>query len=250
MAMNQIKPVPWNSSTVKNIFAAVTIDDLLSSDYSSTKPNTTVKKDLLAVSCHLYRNFKNDIEKRYMDLTMASNTLNLTEQDFTDADTIADYYSKQIVIRQLKGDLTDFKKSVLAFLQNRMAYNKSNPGLIYRLPEYYAVDQTILKMKDQYLSDHKFIEIKDKKQILSLKPTVTVRKHTRERKIDQYWFIDTETNNPVMIDLHSKNEIKHIWDNMFETSSLIKVDATWISKRHSLNFDYVTTDDKWSVKFN
>lgn len=244
-----IKPVPWNLSGQSGKFLAVTFDDILSPVQNPAK-KTTVKKDLLAISCHLHRNFKNEWEKRYMNLTVAANTLNLTEQDFLDADTIADYYSKQIVVRQLKGELTDFKKSVLNFIQNRMTYDERNPGLIYRLPEYYEVDQTILKMKDQYLSDHEFVEIKDKQLTLNLKPVMTVRKNTRDRKVDQYWFIDTKTNNLVMIDLDSKNEIKHIWDNMFQTSSLIKVDAKWYKKHHSLNFNYVTTDRDWLIKFN
>ena len=80
------------------------------------KQDIKVNTDLLAVSCHLWRNFKDNWEKRYLSLKEAAKTLNLTQIDYDNAELVADYFSKHILIKQLKGDLTDFQKSVLTFI--------------------------------------------------------------------------------------------------------------------------------------
>lgn len=168
MASNQVL---WNPSLSNNISKSKMITITTSpfpirgnlDVFSNRKTPSDVKvnKDLLAMSCHLWRNFKDNWEKRYLNFSEAAKTLNLVEIDYTDADQVASYFSKQILVKQLKGELTSFQQSVLEFItSDRMTYDSQMPGLIYRLPEYYETDQRLLKMKDDYHTDHHYVHIK------------------------------------------------------------------------------------------
>lgn len=221
---------------------------IVKDSWSMVKPDIRVNKDLLAVSCHLWENFKDNWEKRYLDLKLAAKTLNLTQIDYDNAELVADYFSKNILIKQLKGDLTEFQKSVLTFItSDRMLYNSDKSGLIYRLPEYYETDQLLIKMKDAYYN-HDYVSINSNFSRY-MKPILKVKRNTVQLKVDQYWLIDIETDNLVMIEIDSKNQIKYIWDHMFDTEESIKIKADWENKSHSLNFDYMSSN-KWMIDFN
>lgn len=209
---------------------------------------TVVQKDLLAISCHLWGNFKDDWQKRYLTLTEAAKTLKLTEMDYYNAELVADYFSKQILIRQLKGELSSFQQAVLTFItSNRMSFDANNPGLIYRLPEYYETDQRLLKMKDEYYINQ-YVPVSTGISIREMTPLLKVNRNTAQFKADQYWFTDTETLNLVKVEIDSKNKIKYMWDHLFETSHTVKIKGEWENQTHSLNFNYMTSND-WTIEF-
>jgi hypothetical protein len=91
----------WNPSP-KISSKSITIGKFPINGHSSIFSNRSassqikVNKDLLAISCHLWRNFKDNWEKRYLNLKEASNTLNLTQIDYDNAELVADYFSKYI----------------------------------------------------------------------------------------------------------------------------------------------------------
>jgi len=208
--------------------------------------------DLLAVSCHLWTNFKDSPEKRFMDLNTAAKTLNLTKIDYDNAEIVADYFSKNILIKQLKDKVTPFELSVIQFItSDRLIYDQHSPGLIYRLPEYYENDQQLLKMKDEYFSNHTYIDIKSIYSVSTrqVKSIFKTYRNTSLQKMDIYWFIDVETDNPLAITLDSKNRIKHIWDHMFNSGQLINIKGVWDNQTHALNFKYLSCND-WSIDFD
>jgi hypothetical protein len=250
MAIYSSNKVLWQSpqSILKANNQTINVVESGLTPWSVPKSAIKVNTDLLAVSCHLWRNFKDNWEKRYLSLKEAAKTLNLTQIDYYNAELVADYFSKHILIKQLKGDLTDFQKSVLTFItSDRMSYDSDKPGLIYRLPEYYETDQLLIKMKDAYYN-HDYVSINSNFSRY-MKPILKVKRNTVQLKVDQYWLIDIETNNLVMIDVDSKNQIKYIWDHMFDTSESIKIKAIWENKSHSLNFNYMSSDE-WMIDFN
>lgn len=213
------------------------------------KHMTTANVDLLAVSCHLWTNYQHNQEKRFLDLDTASKTLTLTQIDYDNAEIVADYFSKNILIKQLKDKVTQFELSVLQFIAgNRLTYDQHRPGLIYRLPEYYENDQRLLKMKDEYFSNHTFIEINSSVSTRQVKYIFKTYRNTSLQKVDIYWFIDIETGNPLAIMLDSKNRIKHIWDHMCDSGQLINIKGDWDSRTHALDFKYLSCND-WSIDF-
>lgn len=219
-----------------------------------TKHMATANVDLLAVSCHLWTNYRYNQEKRFLDLNTASKTLNLTQIDYDNAELVADYFSKNILIKQLKDKVkvTSFELSVLQFItSNRLTYDQHRPGLIYRLPEYYENDQRLLKMKDEYFSNHTYIDIKSNYSVSTrqVKSIFKTYRNTSSQKVDIYWFIDVETGNPLAITLDSKNRIKHIWDHMFDSGQLINIKGVWDNQTHALNFKYLSCND-WSIDFD
>jgi hypothetical protein len=217
-----------------------------------TKQMAAANVDLLAVSCHLWTNYKHNSEKRFLDLNAASKTLPITKIDHDNAEIVADYFSKNILIKQLKDKVTPFELSVLQFIaSNRLTYDQHRPGLIYRLPEYYENDQCLLKMKDEYFSNHEYIEIKSNYSvsIRQAKSIFKTYRNTSLQKVDIYWFIDVETDNPLAVMLDSKNKIKHIWDHMFDSGQLINIKGIWDNQSHALDFKYLSCND-WSIHFD
>lgn len=220
--------------------------------YKNTTNNivlTQVHVDLLAVSCHLWRSFGDKWEKRYLNLFEAAKTLNLTQIDYDNANLVADYFSKQILVKQLKGELTSFQQAVLTFItSDRMSFDAINPGMIYRLPEYYETDQRLLKMKDEYYTNQ-YVSVSENMSTREMKPRLKVNRNTARQKVDQYWFTDVTTGNLSKVEVDSKNQIKYMWDHMFETSPTVKIKAKWQNQTHSLSFNYMMSDD-WTIDFN
>lgn len=217
-----------------------------------TKQMASASVDLLAVSCHLWTNYKDAPEKRFLDLNAAAKTLNLTQIDYDNAEIVADYFSKNILIKQLKDKVTPFELSVLQFIaSNRLTYDQHRPGLIYRLPEYYENDQRLLKMKEDYFSNHEYVEIKSNYSVSTrqVKPIFKTYRNTSLQKVDIYWFIDVETDNPLAVMLDSKNRIKHIWDHMFNSGQLINIKGVWDNQVHALDFKYLSCND-WLIDFD
>lgn len=219
---------------------------LVSKNHTSTN-RVRVTYDLLAASVHLYRVHGNNPE-RFNGLGLDEVVQDISDEDFKLADNIADYFSKMIVLREMRGDqLTDFHRVVAGFLTDRYIFNYEIVGMIYRLPEYYDMDQRFLKMTDTYFNDHKYVSILLHKQSRTLSPIDKISKMTKGFKVVQYWFKDKETGNPVNIDIDHKNKLSHIWDYFFETAEELDVEGEYYDWNHQLKVQ-CTTVKNWELK--
>jgi len=209
-----------------------------------------VAYDLLAASAHLYRVHGNNLERfQGLGLNDGDGFKNqLTDEDFKLADDIADYFSKIIVLKGLRGEsLTEFHRMVADFLTDRCKYDNEMAGMIYRLPEYYDMDQQFLEMKDFYFNDHEHVSILLSRHSRKLAPITKILRITRAYKVVQYWFKDIETGNPVNIDIDLKNKLTHLWDHFFKTCKEISIEGEYFDWTHPLKLQ-CTTVKNWELK--
>lgn len=216
------------------------------------KPVRRTTYDLLAVSSHLYRVYGNDSTRFFQGLGMGEfdgvEKFKLTDEDFKLADNVADYFSKMIVLRELRGEkITDFHREVAGFLTDRYNFNYEIVGVIYRLPEYYDMDRRFLTMKDTHFNEHEYVSILTHRHSRTLVPLDKISKMTRAYKVDQYWFKDKETGNPVNIDIDHKNKLSHIWDYFFDTVEELDIEGEYYDWTHQLKVQ-CTTVKNWELK--
>jgi hypothetical protein len=208
--------------------------------------------DLLAVSANLYRRFKNEPENRYTDLFQAAKFTNITTEDHELAEKIALYFSKQIVMAQLRGDVTEFQRTAGAFISsNRLTLEYCEVGLIYRLPEYYEADKKFIAMRDICFREHEHVDVTDDFYVRKLIPIETIAHDTRNAKLTEYWFSDVETNNPVMLTVGTKAELKYLWDRIFKSTrdnqDTISVSGVFQTRKHRLNMQYLHSTN-WKLE--
>lgn len=209
--------------------------------------------DLLAVSAHLYRRHKDDPMLRFTDLIGASRHLVIEGEDRQRAEEIAEHFGKQIVLAQLRGTVTEFQRMVGGFIaSDRLCLQHSGQGMVHRLPEYYENDMKMLEIRDTYFADHQYIPVcEDDSRFYpttrTLIPIDTIERNTRNSKVVQYWFKDSMTGNPAMLTVDVGNQLKYMWDRVFNTQrDGIDITAAFMNHEHGILKNY-TWGKKWTV---
>jgi hypothetical protein len=213
---------------------------------------TTSNEDLLAVSAYLYRKYRDNPELRFTTSLQSVVSQNLVEvQDRQRAEDIAVYFSKQIVLARLKDTVSDFQNAVAHFISgNRSTIKSTDIGLIYRLPEYYEYALTLLEYHNSHFADHEYHEFPLQYSTRLLMPHMSIDHNSRQLKTTQYWFKDRETGNPAMITVTAKNQLKHVWDKVFNAGRTdgINISGMFETRKHHGGFSYMTCYNRWELE--
>lgn len=208
--------------------------------------------DLLAVSAHLFRRYRDDPVNRFSDLFHTAKYMVIEDQDHERAGEIASYYSEQIVLAQLRGDpISDWQRAVAKFINSdrlRLVSDGGGTGhgLVYRLPEYYENAVMMRRFFEEHFEEHKYIEMIGTQDTRQLRPLTKVSHNTRDEKVTQYWLKDIETGNPTMISVDSKNQLKYLWDTIFDRDEKVKIEGNFVNRTHVLGVNY-TNSRNWRL---
>jgi len=220
--------------------------------FAQSNKMTAISEDMLAVSAYLYRRYRDNPEISFnTNVQSESVGRDIQSQDRQRAEEIADYFSKQIVLARLKGDVSDFQNAVAIFLSgDRKTIKTTDIGLIYRLPEYYEYALSMLEYHRSHFADHEYCEIPLQYSIRLLMSHMSIEHNTRHIKSIQYWFKDAETGNPVMITVTAKNQLKHVWDKVFNAGRTegINISGMFDTRKHYSGFSYMTCYNKWELE--
>jgi hypothetical protein len=213
----------------------------ISPAWNATPPAQRSNHDLLAVSAQLYRKFRNDPAGRFgVNLIETSKYMIIENQDRQRASEIVDHFSEQIVLAQLQGDfISDFQRAVAEFINSdRLTLRHDQAGLVYRLPEYYESDLKTRNIIRANFSDHECVRDDDRPTRM-LSPIDTVERNTRGQSVIQYWFKDCHTGNPTVLPVDSKNQLKYLWDALFDAKKELIVSADFQKRTHSSGTNYI-----------
>lgn len=205
--------------------------------------------DILAISC-AWKRFRdiNPNEYKFGKLTDKNLFDTVNHEDREQAKVIRDYYSKKLMIINLRGDnLSSFRKALSRLIQ-------SDPSKIiedlfpvaYRLPEFYEYDCKIDDIKlsmDDRLRGPKLEKLNRKETVFDLTPITRLKKQNRRMKVTEYWF--KEQNVPVVIYIDPKNPLLHIWDNIFNSKKVLQISGTSFVK-HMDDFEYLSINN-WKL---
>jgi hypothetical protein len=173
----------------------------------------------------------------------------ITSVDRQKASVIRDFYSKKIMMWNLKGNLmTEYRKDLNKLIQSDGTLFKENMlGLAYHLPTFYEYD---MEMEEVRLStDNKHLKRILGVQMHELAPIKKLHKKTRTSNMNEYWFKNTTSNTPVLISIGVKNPLENIWNHMFSNQKVLQIQGTFIHKKHD-DFEYFCIGDKWEVVHN
>lgn len=170
----------------------------------------------------------------------------ITPADREKAVEIRDYYSKKIMMWNLKGiNMTNYRKDLSKLIHSDGTMLREDMlGLAYHLPAFYQYDLDFEEIR--LTTNHKGVK-GPVKGILDLEPIKRLCRKTRSNASVDYWFKEKQTGQPVRIGLSMKNPLQHIWDFTFENAKVLPVEGMFIHKNID-EFEYLLATEKWELK--
>jgi hypothetical protein len=220
-------------------------DDNWWSKSSGSSNKITSDIDMLAISVHQYRLYRDEPARRFVSFKQ----IVPDSEDYAEADRVADYFSKKIMWTRLSSDrnLTGFEQKVAEFLSsNRRVCDEKSLGLVYRMPEFYYTDQELIATIEREFGEYK-ISLLPESQTRTLEPVWTQDRKTRANNERGYWLRDVETGVPVKIRANlSFDQLVHVWHALFTSVKHLKISAEYRAVRHKLGFAYYDCK-KWRL---
>jgi hypothetical protein len=167
--------------------------------------------DSLAISCKNFR-IRQAINKY-------PNAYEISDVDRQMANDIRDYYSKKLMVRTLKGKtMSKFRQDLSTYLTNGYTtrYPEKYEGMIYRLPEFYAYDQEIDKLRMESNNTEQQTGI----GIRTLTPVKKLASTNKSGTVFHYWFHDSKKHLYKMY-VNKDNELQPLFDSVFEKDELV-----------------------------
>jgi hypothetical protein len=214
----------------------------------------TVPYDVLAASHALFRLYNDDPEangsrgyKRWMELDDPEIANLITPQDQAMANTIRDYYGKQLMVSRLKDEreFSPYMKCLAKIVsESGNQYTKDERGAIYRLPEYYQYDVTWDKMVEENFNDYSTQDLLVRER--SLKPVKRLMRLNRGEKVIELWFKDIKSSQPVKLSVAVSNPLGYIVETLFDRGNPFKISTTKPVESIRRGSKFMTTD-KWKI---
>jgi len=204
--------------------------------------------DPLALSCCLHRTRNEHRMFSFSGITDNALAEHLNFDDKMQADVIRDYYNKKYFWRQLQNNypLSAFRRTALDFI------NSNNPReipfdlvkIIHKLPEFYNEDlilDSVKKGADLHFKDSSTMLTRTK----VLTPKNSYHRRSKREKQNYYWLWD-EHNRLCNISVEPNNSLEHLWLDIFNNSSKIKIHGYFFTKERD-NFKYYTVSN-WTLE--
>lgn len=223
--------------------------------------NPSVKKyeivetteDIVALAVAAHRVMKDS--KIYYKLLDRELFEKVTSNDRDKARDIKDYYSKKVMMRKLKSDgrLSPFREDMNKLIHtDGTTFKESMVGVAYWLPEFYEYDLKLDLIKTNFDTNQNFDKLnKDGKPgvlplTVELQPIECIQRKSKRTKHHEYWFRDTTLNAGVVIKIEDKNQLKNVWDIVFDNEKTITISGQFA--RQTLdNFEYFSVTN-WGLQ--
>ena len=168
----------------------------------------------------------------------------MISEDREKANVIRDYYSKKLMMINLRGQrISNYRKDLSAFIHgdSKVVKEEMMP-LIYRLPEFYEYDTTTDEMfrgLDTRFEDSRIAS----GTIKTVSPVNKFVVKRKSGKYNEYWLRD-EQNRPCRIEIDSSNQLLHLWEYFFEKNTLSLDCISKFEERDNIAFYKII---KWTI---
>lgn len=192
-------------------------------------------EDILALSYAWWRHRNSqDRQSQFVNVNKLTDSalVNLvTSEDRNHAEKIRDYYSKLIVLWNLKGKrLTKFRQNLQELISDGNKIREDHLGIAYRLPEFYAYDQKLDAIRSENLDDKvdgRVFKSRRFKDSLALIPIDKIHRKTKYLDKFVYWLKTKDTNVGVALDVNRTNELMPVWDAIFNLKQPIHINGVY-----------------------
>lgn len=203
-------------------------------------------EDVLVLAATWKRMRDEGLKGRVSKLMDAALFREISPADRAMATEIRDYYSKKVMMWNLKGiHMTQYRKDLSKLIHSDgTILREDQMGIAYHLPAFYQYDQDFEEIR--LCTNHSGLRGPITGR-LELEPIKRLQRKTKTTNSIDYWFKDSKSQNPIRIGLNTRNPLQHIWDNMFENTEVLPVEGTFIHKNID-EFEYFLATDKWELK--
>lgn len=163
------------------------------------------------------------------------------------ASEIRDYYSKKIMMWNLKGNnITNYRKDLSKLVHSDGTILREDMmGIAYHLPTFYQYDQEFEEIR--LGTNYNGLKGSFVNTTFELEPIKRLFRKTRTQAVFEYWFRNKKDNAPFMMGLTVKNPLQHVWDNMFDNTEVLPIEGAFVVKKKD-DFEYFLITDKWQLK--
>lgn len=169
----------------------------------------------------------------------------VTQEDRDKANIIRDYYSKKFMLKALMNDgqqLSPFRKEISKIINSEgKLVSKEAFGPIYYLPIFYEYDCDLDYVKSCVTINQDFKNSKTPRvtsNIVDLQPIKRIAKKSKHTDTVEYWLKNNNKHNSAnVITITKDNPLLHIWDNIFSTTEVLKIQGAYEQKSLD-NFEY------------
>lgn len=197
-------------------------DDFLKSNTTPESP-VVFKDDPIAMTCASYR-LSQQGGFAWLDLHAAT----VEPQDRDTAAAIRKYYADRLLITALKsnGVMSEFRRKLYGVVTDNYQVKKSEEGLLYRLPYFYAEDTGLDHVMSQTQSA----------SIVNAAPAKIAGKFTLVKKIFcsraaarshwQFWFVRNTSPSPYLVEIKDDNVLYKLFDTLTQQPQMFSVGTT------------------------
>jgi hypothetical protein len=169
----------------------------------------------------------------------------IIQEDRDKANVIRDYYSKKLMMINLRGQrISNYRKDLSTFIHGDCKIVKEEMmPLIYRLPEFHEYDigtDEMFRGLDTRFEDSRIAS----ETIKTLSPVTKFVVKRKSGKYNEYWLRD-EQNRPCRIEIDSSNQLLHLWEYFFKKNSVSLDCISKFEERDNIAFYKII---KWTIQ--
>jgi hypothetical protein len=245
---------PLTAMNMSQIGSSILFDQFSNTQHVKKYEVFETTEDILALSVTWHRlrplishgisNIVNP-SNRPTKLTDAVLFKEMIQEDRDKANVIRDYYSKKLMMINLRGQrISNYRKDLSAFIHGDCKVVKEEMmPLIYRLPEFYEYDigtDEMFRGLDTRFEDSRIAS----ETIKTVSPVNKFVVKRKSGKYNEYWLRD-EQNRPCRIEIEHSNQLLHLWEYFFEKNSLSLDCISKFEERDSIAFYKII---KWTIQ--
>ena len=179
-------------------------------------PKAAFPDDPLALSCASYRLYKEEPQRRFINIDL----VNATPEDRVQAQAIRDYYNQRYTMRALKGrQLTEYQQKTAQFLSGLHHLTTEELGLLYKLPYFYEEDRALEKVVSQTTSVKFQLPHLSQLTDYTLVPLVEIFKSRKGGEFVEFVYQD-QNNQAVMIMIRASDNMVAMLRGLFRQPSI------------------------------
>lgn len=175
----------------------------------------------------------------------------ITPEDRTLADTIANYYSKKIMMLKIMDNtrLSSYRQDLNEFVHNdRKKVVDKMFGLAYHLPAFYDYDVSLDNVKADLVTKQDWNNQKNKQhgkqQSLVLTPITRLRRKTKNSDAYHYW-LKTTNGTGALITLQPNNTLIKLWEHFYNKKEPMVIAGSTFCKTLD-GFEYLSIKN-WEI---
>lgn len=184
--------------------------------------STEIDSLVLSVAYYRYRtDSSNYYIENFYDAKIVSS---VTDEDYSTANRIRDYYSKKIMWWKLSGKhLSKFRSDLAEFLSedNCRSFDKSICGLIWKLPEFYFYDVELDRLFESR-QNYPVIVSGAQDSEFTVKFLTKLSRKTRFNDVIKYWFINKD-GVIVNFTIDRKNILLPMFESIVTSGKFLKL---------------------------